>query len=274
MERSFVMRGGVSLAVTALSLTLLTACGGDGGDDGAGKGSAKESAGTSSGSSASSAKVLDAGGLKELIVTAADLDGYTVEALAGADAYAAKKSDVKVTDAACAPLGHVVTGFAPGDSAADAERLATQKEASSASPTASLGDMSEEDIEDAMADAMSVGVTMVGLSSYDGEGAASTMAALSKAVGTCADGFTVSGGADKQEITKVSAEKSSGSGDESVAFAVTLTTEGESGVAHAEAVRHGSTVAVYYTINLGRMLSGKTYPVDAAVLKAQEAKLP
>ncbi|MFF7334684.1 hypothetical protein ACIQU5_00065 [Streptomyces sp. NPDC090306] len=274
MERSFVLRGGTTLAVGALSLALLTACGGDtDGDKGSGpaSGSSSASSDAASGSDASTGKALGAAELKKLIVTTADVDGYKVGGLTGEDAYAASKSDVKVADTACAPLGYAVTGFAPGDSAADAERLVQQTEGPSPSTTASLEDMSDEDIENSMTDAMSINVTMVGLSSYDGDGAAATMKSLSDAVAKCSGGFTVTGG-EKQEITKVTAEKPAAAGDESVAFAVTMSSEGEEGVAHAEAVRHGSTVAVYYTINLGRMLSGKAYPVDPAVLKAQEGK--
>jgi hypothetical protein len=41
---------------------------------------------------------------------------------------------------------------------------------------------------------------------------------------------------------------------------------GQTGTVHAEVVRHGNTVATYYTINLGAMIANKAYTVPAAVI--------
>jgi hypothetical protein len=42
---------------------------------------------------------------------------------------------------------------------------------------------------------------------------------------------------------------------------------------HAQVVRHGNTVATYYTMNFGAMMSGKQYTVPDAVIQAQSGKL-
>ena len=76
----------------------------------------------------------------------------------------------------------------------------------------------------------------------------------------------------------MASEKASGSGDESVAFAVTGDAEGDEVVVKGEVVRHGSTVATYYSINLAAF-SGEAgagtadYDVPAEVIDAQAAKL-
>ncbi|MGW2719363.1 hypothetical protein [Streptomyces sp. NPDC001492] len=267
MKRSSRVRAGATVAVSLLSLALITGCGGNA-DDSKGSGSKD-----SPSSSTAAAKALSAAELKKLIISGADLDGYEVKSADTGGKFAASKDQVKVADVKCAPLAYVLTGFAPGDTSAYVNRMATEK-SDRPTPTGT----SDEDLDAAMnglQDVLESKLTIVSLSSYDGGGAQETMKSVSDAVSGCANGFTVSAkGQDTQKFTKVAEEKSSGSGDESVAFAVTGRTEGDTTTVHGEVVRHGSTVATYYSISLAA-LAGKQdkYGVPAEIVKAQSAKL-
>ncbi|MHC3468147.1 hypothetical protein ACYF6T_05480 [Streptomyces sp. 7R007] len=268
MKRSSgARRIGATAGVSALSLALITGCGSDSGDD-AGKPAAKASASTAA------AKAYSEAELDKLIISAADLDGYDVQAADSGDRYVDSKDKMTVADAACEPIAYVLSGFAPGDERAYVNRMASEK---AATPTAT--GTSDEDLDaamDGLEDMLGSTVTIVSLSSYDGSGAEETMKAVSDAVSGCAGGFTLSAkGEDTEKFTKVAAEKSSGTGDESVAFAATGEVDGgDTTTVHAEVVRHGSTIATYYSLNLAALAGEKsTYTIPAEVIKAQSAKL-
>ncbi|MHA5052721.1 hypothetical protein [Streptomyces sp. SD15] len=76
------------------------------------------------------------------------------------------------------------------------------------------------------------------------------MTSVSDAVESCAGGFQATAKGETEKFTKVEAEKASGSGDESVAFAVTGDADADGIVVHGEVVRHGSTVATYYSLSV------------------------
>ncbi|MFJ2606555.1 hypothetical protein ACIQOU_20135 [Streptomyces sp. NPDC091279] len=239
--------------MSALSLVLITGCGGESSDNGSND--AKEK-GTSS--SESAAKTYSAAELKKLIVAKADLPGYEIQPAAATERFAASKDAVTAKDATCAPLAYAVSGFAPGDESAYTDLITTKtpKDATSGGGLDST-------------------VTMVSLSSYEGEGAQETLKSAKDAVAACAGGFTVSAkGQETQKYTKVAEEQSSGTGDESVAFAVTNEGAGKM-VAHAEIARHGNTLATYYSLNLTAAMTGKKldYTVPAEIPKAQSRKL-
>lgn len=137
---------------------------------------------------------------------------------------------------------------------------------------------SDEDLDATMnglQDILESKLTIISLSSYDGGSAQDTMKSVSDAVSGCANGFTISAkGQDTWRFTKVAEERSAGSGDESVAFAVTGRTEGDTTTVHGEVVRHGSTVATYYSVSLAALAGKKDeYGVPAEIVKAQTAKL-
>ncbi|MFJ5301553.1 hypothetical protein [Streptomyces sp. NPDC088350] len=272
MKRSSGIRLCVTVAVGALSLSLITACS-DGGSDNA-KDSAKDSAKSSTtGSAKGTAKALTAAELKKLIIAQGDAAGYKVAAVA--KTYPAGKSAIKA-DEKCKPLLYVMSGLAPGDAVAYTNRTATEEKKPSDAASKSLEDMTDSDIEKTLTDSMTVNVTVVALSSYDGDGAEKAVKSVSDAVSGCAGGFASAAGGDEQKFTKVTAEKGSGTGDESVAFAANGEmddTDGQTSTVHAEVVRHGNTVATYYTMNIGAMMAGKDYTVPAAVITAQSAKL-
>ncbi|MEV0221142.1 hypothetical protein [Streptomyces sp. NPDC050704] len=279
MKRSALSRTGVAAVVSALSLALITGCS-DSGSDSASDAGSGDKAGTKE--PAAAAKTLSDSELEKLIVASADVKGYKVGPADQSDAFASSKEELKVVDEKCAPLAYVLTGFAPGDSTAYVNRMVQEDPTAkpSASPTKNMDDMTEEEMEEALGsitDSLGLTMTIVSLSSYEGDGAEETMSSVSAALEGCGGGFTISAGKEPQKFTKIEAEKASGSGDESLAFAATADAEdGGSPTVHAEVVRHGNTVATYYAISLAALADdAKTgaYNVPPAIIKAQTAKL-
>ncbi|MFJ9628629.1 hypothetical protein ACIRU8_13125 [Streptomyces sp. NPDC101175] len=267
MKRSSGIRLCVTVAVGALSVALITGCSDSGSDD------VKSNTGnTAEGSGKNTAKALTAAELKKLVLAQGDVDGYKIEP---GETIPGGKSGIKA-DENCEPLLYVLSGLAPADASVQTSRMATAEKKPSAAASADLEDLSGDDVEKALTDSMSVDLTMVGLSSYDGDGAEQAFKAVSDAVTACAGGFTGTAGGEEQKVTKISTEKGSGAGDESVAYATygePDEADGKAPVAHAEVVRHGNVVATYYTMNIGAMVADKSYTVPAAVVTAQSAKL-
>lgn len=271
MKRSSGIRLCATVAVSALSLALITGCSDGGSDD-----AESNTENAAQGSGKGTAKALTAAELKKLILAKGDVDGYEVEA--APKSISIPKSGVTVDKEQCRPLAWAMTALAPGDAAAATSRMVTETKpaSASASPSKSLEDLSEEEFDDAWSAALSRTVTFVGLSSYDGDGAAKTFKSVSDAIGSCSGGYTLTPGTDGQKYTKIAAEKASGTGDESVAFAASGEmdeADGQTGTVHTEVVRHGSTLVTYYTVNLGALVSDKAYDVPSVVIDAQAAKL-
>ncbi|MFD7437908.1 hypothetical protein [Streptomyces sp. NPDC059861] len=267
MNRTSGARWCATVAVSALSLALVTGCAESGSDD------SKGSDSSSAAPAAPAEKALGAAELKKLIIAQGDVEGYEVKA---PDAQLpASQSEVKVDKAECEPLAFAMSGLAPGEPAADARNMATEKKSPTDTASKSMEDMTEGDFEDAFSDALSVNMTAVGLSSYDGDGTAATFKSVSDAIADCAGGFTLTTKGTAQKVVKVATEKGSGTGDESVAFSASVEMEGQEapGTVHAEVVRHGGTLATYYTINMGALLTGEEYEIPATVVEAQAAKL-
>ncbi|MFD5568255.1 hypothetical protein [Streptomyces cadmiisoli] len=267
MKRSSGARWSATVAVSALSLALITGCSEAGSDD------SGDSKGSGSGSSAA-AKALSATELKKLIIAEGDVEGYKVEATDAS--FPKAKSEVKVDKAECEPLAFAMAGLAPGDSSAEASSQATEEKKPTDTASDSLEDLASGEMEDALTDAMSVKMTVVGLSSYEGDGAEKTFKSVSDAVAGCAGGFTVAAQGEEQKLTGIASVKASGTGDESVRFSSTAPTEesgGEPVKVLTEVVRHGGTIATYYVIDLGSMLTGKDPQMPTPVIEAQAGKL-
>ncbi|KUL23421.1 hypothetical protein ADL12_39565 [Streptomyces regalis] len=247
------MRVAATVAVSALTLALVTGCGGDSGG--------------------SDAKALSSAELKKAIIAESDVDGYKVDT--SGKQLPKSKDDIKSSEENCVPLAYAMGGLAPGDAASTtAVMVREDKKKPSDTASKSLEDLTEGEFEDSFTDALSLDMTVVGLSSYDGDGAEQTFKSVSDAVESCSGGFPVTMQGTDQKITKISSEKASGAGDESVAFtAVSDLEDGDVGTTHVEVVRHDSTIATYYTMNLGLMMTDKAYDVPAALIDAQAAKL-
>ncbi|WP_346183920.1 hypothetical protein [Streptomyces osmaniensis] len=252
MKRSSGVRVAATVAVSALSLALVTGCGGDSGG--------------------SDAKALSAAELKKSIIAQGDVEGYKVDA--SGKQLPKSKDQVKSGEEKCAPLAYAMGGQAPGEAASETSVMVTQEKKKPTDGASKLEDLTESEIEDSITSAMDMTLTVVGLSSYDGDGAEETFKSVSDAVESCSGGFPFTMQGTDQKVTGIAAEKGSGSGDESVGFTAKSDAEdGDVATTHVEVVRHGSTIATYYTMNLGLMITDKPYDVPAAVIDAQSAKL-
>ncbi|SOD84182.1 hypothetical protein [Streptomyces sp. Ag109_G2-15] len=256
MKRSSGVRLCATAAVSVLSLALITGCS-EGGSKDSGDGKGGESA----------AKALSAAELKQLIIAKGEVPGYKVGPVKGG---IPNKNKVKSDDAQCNPALRALIGIAPGEPAANTSRMATEDKKEPTDKATSLNDLTNGKFEDALNESMDLDITVVTLASYDGDGAESALKSVSDAVKDCSGGFSSKQG----DFTKVAEEKSSGTGDASVAFTATNDAGKDGPLAlHAEVVRHGNTLATYTTINIGAMMSKKAYTVSAPVIKAQAAKL-
>ncbi|MGW1602529.1 hypothetical protein [Streptomyces eurythermus] len=259
MKRSTGVRLCATAAVSVLSLALVTGCG-DEKPEGAGNASGKDAA-----------KTLSAAELRKLIIAKGDVPGHEVGPVEGG---VPDRSKVKAGDAGCEPVLQAFTGIAPGAPVANTSRMATQENKAPTAAPGSPEDLTEGALKDEFAKAMDLDVTVVTLASYDGDGAERALASLQGAVKACTGGFSGEQDGEKGKFTNVAEERSSGTGDASVAFTAT-DEDGEDGALplHSEVVRHGRTLAVYTTVNIGAMMGKKPYTVSAAVVKAQSAKL-
>ncbi|MFD4597254.1 hypothetical protein ACFWPQ_04375 [Streptomyces sp. NPDC058464] len=259
MKRSSGVRIRALAVGGALSFALITGCSG---------GSSEDTAGTAR--EASTVRALSTGELKQRILAQGEVDGYKVNPIGGA---APNRSTIKSSDAKCRPLAYVLTGLAPAEPATEIGRTVREDKKDPTDDATSLDDMADGKFESALKDSLNLDITSLSLSSYDGNGAQQALRALSTALKTCTTGFTGGASGDEQKVTEVTPTKASGLGDESVAFTATTDMDGDKGPLHAEVVRHGNTVATYLTMNIGAMMTGKTYTVPTAVIKAQSAKL-
>lgn len=257
-----------TLAVGALSLALITGCAESG------SAGSKDSKGSDSSAGTTAEKAFSAAELKKLIIAQGDVEGYKVGATDSS--FPSAKSEVKVDKAECEPLAFAMAGLAPGDSSAEASSTATEEKKPSDTASDSLEDLASGETEDALTDAMNIKMVVVGLSSYEGDGAEKTFKSVSDAIAACAGGFTIGAQGDEQKLTEIASVKASGTGDESVRFTSAGATEesgGEDVKVVTEVVRHGGTIATYYAIDLGSMLTGKDPEMPAPVIDAQAAKL-
>ncbi|MFE9439530.1 hypothetical protein ACFYO2_11050 [Streptomyces sp. NPDC006602] len=258
MKRSSGARMGATVAVSVLSLALVTGCSDDGSDDS--KDSAGSGASSSSPAATTVAKAYSAAELEKLLLAQGEIKGYKVTS--GDNTLPKAKSVLKNIDKAeCEPVAYAMAALPPGDTDANASNTVTEDAPTDAPST------------DDFAEAFNLTATYVGLSSYEGDGAEKAFKAVSDGVAACSGGFGFTADGTDTKISKITSEKASGAGDESVAFAVDSGADGESGTFHTEVVRHGSTIATYYSVNFALLSSGKPYDVPAAVIDAQAAKL-
>ncbi|MFF7978120.1 hypothetical protein ACFZDK_03175 [Streptomyces sp. NPDC007901] len=258
MKRSSGVRIRALAVGGALSLALIAGCS---------EGSSKD---TDSADSSPSVPALSTAQLKQRILAQGEVDGYKVNAVGEA---APGRSAIKTSDEKCRPLAYVLTGLAPAAPATEIGRTVREDKKDPTDDATSLDDLADGTFESSLKDSMNLDITSLDLSSYDGDGAEQALKALSTAVESCAAGFTGGASGDEQKVTKVTSVKPSGEGDDSVAFTAITDMDGDKAPLHAEVVRHGNTIATYFTMNIGAMMAGKTYTVPTAVIRAQSAKL-
>jgi hypothetical protein len=258
MKRSSGARPGATVAVSVLSLALVTGCSDSGSD---GSGDSAKPGGTRDSASAPAAGAPTTAELEKLLLAQGEVKGYKVTS--GDATLPKSKAAVRTDKARCDPLAWASAALAPGDTDASASNSVAEDRASTATAQ-------PENVEDAF----DIDMTYVGLSSYEGDGAERAVKAVSDGVSACSGGFGLAAGGEKSKITKVTATKGSGLGDESVAFAEDVDMDGEgTATFHTEVVRKGRTVATFYTVNFAALGSGRTAEIPAAVVQAQIAKL-
>ncbi|WP_327395747.1 hypothetical protein [Streptomyces phaeochromogenes] len=241
------MKRTTALAASALclsALACLTACGG--GDSDSGTDAADKPEATAS----RTKEVSPADRLAKLVITKADVGGYAVEEPSDEFVFAKSPDEVTLDKKVCAPLAYAMNQLPLGEPQADLTRVASK-------------------------DGLNGGFTYVTLTAYEDGGAESAMAGLAKAVASCGDGFTAKSKSGTSPYDSVTAEPTTKSGDESLAFKSTMTVLGTTHTLHSAAVRHDDVIAVYFAVD-GRAIA-ESRPSDvklaAAVVEAQNAKL-
>ncbi|MBC2900856.1 hypothetical protein [Streptomyces cupreus] len=256
MKRSSGARIGATVAMSAVTLALITGCSSEESDD-----SKSTDAGKSSASPAQAAKALSAAELEKLLLAKGDIKGYKVET--GDDTLPKSKTEVKTDKAECDPLAWATAGLAPGDTEANASNTVAEDKASSATAA-----------PDSVEDAFNINMTFVGLSSYEGDGAEKAMKAVTDGIAACSGGYGLKAAGENSKVTKVASAKASGQGDESVAFAEDVDMDGEgTATFNTEVVRKGNTIATFYTVNFASLGTGKAAEVPAEIVTAQLGKI-
>ncbi|MEV7089342.1 hypothetical protein AB0O07_26200 [Streptomyces sp. NPDC093085] len=183
--------------------------------------------------------------LKDLIVT--EVKGFEVTEAAASEVRAS--GAVKASKAACQPIADLV-----GTAAAGSPEDTVYRQLVAASEP-----------ED-----MTASGVLVGLSAYAPGKAAQALAGLGKAVSACGAGFTTTSPDGTDDYAGVTAEEGPAGLDESLAFELTGSLDGEKIPLKYALVRTGDTVALFYAMNPFDPASAEIAP---EVTAAQVARL-
>ncbi|MEV3932253.1 hypothetical protein [Streptomyces sp. NPDC049944] len=257
MRATAVRRTALAAAVASLAL-LATACSGSDSDakgDGGASG-AKDDAS----SKPAAVKALSSAELEKVSLEQGDVEGHKITKNGPEDI--AQPGDVTVDKKECEPIGFAFYGVKRGTPVGNAGRKAVEepKKDESADP------------EDALAGMLDVTSSLVTLASYDGDGAARSMAELRDSAAKCADGFTLSMKGSKQKVTKLTEEKVTG-GEEALAWGLRMGEGDEAVPFKLVSIRQGGTVATFFSFNLGKTGEKAEFALPTALIDAQLGKL-
>ncbi|MFD7864856.1 hypothetical protein [Streptomyces sp. NPDC059783] len=248
-------------ATTAVLCLAATACGpddkpsGKDGDKAAGTSAPASSPATASSPAAapsptstptSSGKVLDKAGLAAAALTTGEAGTYEVTPMQGGDETGTERSEKKE----CGPLVAVINGAPEPAPAATVFRTVMDK--------------AEEGKDDQTV------VTEI-LTSHPRDGARQLMRDVRDAVRACAGGFRTSGEDGPSTYSEVKQLPLAPAGQESIAYQVTGSIEGDKVPLVFQLVRTGSTVVTFYVADF---IGGRTPELPADLVAAQAAKLP
>ncbi|MCX5142568.1 MULTISPECIES: hypothetical protein [unclassified Streptomyces] len=249
-------RTAVMAATTAVLCLAAVACGPDGkksepdGGKAAGtpsKPAASKSAAPSPTSTpTSSGEVLDKAGLARVALTTGEVAAYEVTPMQGGDETGTERSENKD----CRPLVAVINGAPEPAPAATVFRTVMDK--------------SEEGRDDQTV------VTEI-LTSHAEDSAQQLMRGVRDAVRACAGGFRTSSEDGPSTYTEVKQLPLPPAGQESIAYQVTGSIEGDKVPLVFQLVRTGSTVVTFYVADF---VTAKTPQLPAELVAAQAAKLP
>ncbi|MFJ2555435.1 MULTISPECIES: hypothetical protein [unclassified Streptomyces] len=219
------VRRALGAVCVALVLGATAACG-EATDSDAKESPAKERPSTKESPSSSPATSPAAGkeGLEKLIVT--KVKGFEVTVAAAGEVRSS--GAVTASKAACQPIADLVGTVAAG----------------SPSDTVYRQLVAASEPED-----MTASGVLVGLSSYPRAGAAQALAEVGKAVSACGGGFTTTSADGEDTYSGVTAEDGPTGLDESLAFELTGSLDGEKIPLKYALVRAGDTVALFYAMN-------------------------
>lgn len=167
--------------------------------------------------------------------------------------------------AACDVFGDLLMGAKAGSPAASTQRKAASEPKKGA-------DRDTADPEEAFKAAFDITTTLTTLASYDGKGAEEALASLRTAATECAGGFALNVAGDKQKVTKIAEEQVEG-GEEAAAWTVSVESGGDKMTFKLTALRQGTTLASFSSMNLAAMDGGGDYDLPTAVIGAQAKKL-
>ncbi|MFB7929333.1 hypothetical protein ACFC4C_09510 [Streptomyces sp. NPDC056039] len=242
-EESSMKRAALAASTLSLiSLAALTACGGDADSDSA--------TGEPRPTASRAKQVTPAERLAKLMVTKKDVPGFSVKPSSKEDdeyAFAQSPDDVTVDKPACAPLVYVLNQLPLGES---------------------QGDLTHSVLGSSQ-------FTYVTLTTYAPGKAESAFAGLAKGVDSCGGGFTAKAKNTATYDSATSEKPVAEGGDESLAFRSTMTVKGITHTMHAQAVRKGDVLAVYFSVDGMAIVQDRPgdAKLPATVVKAQNAKL-
>ncbi|MBW5254794.1 hypothetical protein JGS39_38595 [Streptomyces sp. P01-B04] len=261
-----VFRTAAMAATTAVLCLAASACGPDGEkseqDGGKAAGATAKPSGTASSSAGdpaasdsapaptstptSSGEVLDKAGLAKVALTTGEVANYEVTPMQGGEESGTERSENKD----CEPLVAVINGAPQPTPAATVFRTVMDK--------------SEEGKDDQTV------VTEI-LTSHPKDTAQQLMRGVRDAVRACAGGFRTSSEDGPSTYTEVKQLPLPPAGQESIAYQVTGSIEGDKVPLVFQLVRTGSTVVTFY---VAEFITAKTPQLPAELVAAQAAKLP
>lgn len=194
----------------------------------------------------SSGKVLDKAGLAGIALTTGEVGNYVVTPLQGGEESGTERSE----NEDCRPLVAVINGAPQPAPAATVFRTVMDK--------------SEEGKDDQTV------VTEI-LTAHPKDAAQQLMRGVRDAVRACAGGFRTSSEDGPSTYSEVKRLPLPPAGQESIAYQVTGSVEGDKVPLVFQLVRTGSTVVTFYVADF---VTGKTPQLPAELVAAQAAKLP
>ncbi|UGY93370.1 hypothetical protein [Streptomyces gobiensis] len=245
------------VAASVLALGLVSACGGSGSGDGNTSGDAKndkvssaptkESAAPDEDSQAAPAKALSEGELNKAALATADVSGFTVKTPSKEEVSGAGEEKAKSPE--CQPIASVIGGV-------------PQPEPNGLVYRQLLSTSEDEDAGGLILFEM--------LAAYEQRSAERMLGDLRKAMKACSGGFSTTSAGETNRYTTVRELTAPTGADDALAYEVVGDLEGDKVPLLFNVVRSGSTVAIFYSMNL--MDSSKA-EVPKAVVTAQINKL-
>lgn len=230
--------------LTLITLTTLTACAGEDETD--------RATGEPRPSASQSKRPTPAGKLAGLMVSPADVKGFSVQKHSDEFALAKSPDEVTLDKPACAPLAYAINQLPLGEPQAELTRVLTDE-----------------------AKGVNGAHTYITLTTYASGGAQPVMADVKKAAAACGNGFTAKGSGGTSTYDSITPENVTPAGDEALGFKATMTFRGAPHTMHTQVVREGEVIGVYFSVNGAAIANARpsNAKLTQAVVTAQNAKL-